>query len=310
MKKYILFIAIAVLLSPLVSYSQPPPGSPDADPFISSLNPEFSASYEYGFDTDLDGGGEFNINRFGTSGDFKKPLSQRMSISLDTNYGFTDYDFSGSTGIAGLNPWGTIHRAGIGVRLNYQLTQKWGITGGPFIRFRGESGADFGDSLTGGGTVGFTYAHNRNLIVGAGIFISNRLEDDVLVVPGGILNWQVTEKFRISSLITGIRTELGPRLQLFYDLGNGFGISATGSYEFQRFRLDNDGVASNGIGDIKVLPVWGSIYYDVSKLLRLEVYSGAGFFGEMELEDDDGDRIIEEDFDTLIFIGGGFRISL
>jgi hypothetical protein len=30
----------------------------------------------------------------------------------------------------------------------------------------------------------------------------------------------------------------------------------------------------------------------------------------MELEDNDGDRIEKEDFDPLVFIGGGIKISL
>lgn len=302
-------ICLIVLLYPMYSYSQPP-GMQEGAPFIKSFNSELSTSYEYGFDTDLDGGGEFNINRFSISGDVKRQLGRQWSMSVDATYGFTDYDFSGSEGLAGLNPWGLINRAGLGFRVNYQINENWGVGGGPFIRFRGESGADFGDSLTGGGTLGFTYSRGRTFLIGAGVFLASRIEDGVLVVPGALFNWQVTEKFRISSLITGVKTELGPRVRLSYDLGGGLGVAATGGYEFGRFRLDNDGVAPGGVGDVKVLPVWGSVYYDVNRALRLEVYSGAGFLGEMELEDRDGDRIEKEDFDTLIFLGGGIRINL
>lgn len=305
----ILLSFLAILFLPAISNSQPP-GVQEGAPFIKSFNSEFSTSYEYGFDTDLDGGGEFNINRFSISGDVKRQLTRQWSMSLDATYGFTDYDFSGSRGLAGLNPWGLINRGGLGFRVNYQINENWGIGGGPFIRFRGESGADFGDSITGGGTLGITYSRGRTFLVGVGAFLASRLEDDVLVVPGAILNWQVTEKFRISSLITGVKTELGPRVRFSYDLGGGLGVAATGGYEFGRFRLDDDGIAPNGIGDVKVLPVWGSIYYDINKALRVEVYSGAGFLGEMELEDNDGDRIEKEDFDTMIFLGGGLRINL
>ncbi len=308
MRIYSIFLVL-ILLYPTIAFPQPP-GVQEGAPFIKSFKSELSSSYEYGFDTDLDGGGEFNINRFSISGDLKRQLGAQWSMSLDATYGFTDYDFSGSKGLAGLNPWGLINRAGLGLRVNYQINENWGVGGGPFIRFRGESGADFGDSLTGGGTLGFTYSRGRTFLVGAGVFIASRLEDDVLVVPGAILNWQITNKLRLSSLITGVKTELGPRVRLSYDLARGFGIAATGGYEFGRFRLDKDGVAPNGVGDVKVLPVWGSIYYDINKALRLEFYSGAGFLGEMELEDRGGDRIEKEDFDTLFFLGGGLRINI
>lgn len=56
--------------------------------------------------------------------------------------------------------------------------------------------------------------------------------------------------------------------------------------------------------------VWESVYYDINESLRLEVYSGAGFLGKMEIEDNNGGRIEKEDFDTIIFLGGGLRINL
>ena len=309
MRRFFIVPVLFILIFPFKSFSQPP-GSEDGVPSFSALSSELTGTYEYGFDTDLDGGGQFNINNFNISGDLKQQLNQRWSVNVDANYGFTDYSFSGSTGLAGLNPWGFINRGSLGFRLNYGINQNWGIGGGPFIRFNGESGADFGESLTYGGTLGFTYARGRTFLIGAGVFLSSRLERDVLVVPGVILNWQVTPKFRISSLLTGVKTELGPRVRLSYDLGRGFGVALTGSYEFQKFRLDDRGEAPNGIGDVKVLPVWGSIYYDITQKLRAEVYSGAGFIGRMELQNSRGKRIVREDFDPLIFIGGGLKLNL
>ena len=271
---------------------------------------ELSANYEYGFDTEIDNGGSFSLNRYSIGVDLKKQIDKQWSISLDAGYSLSDYDFSGSEGFGALDPWDKINKASVGFRVNYQLSRKWGVGAGPFVRFSGESGADFGDSVTYGGTLGFLYTPSRNFFAGAGVFISSRIEDDVLFVPGLLFNWQINEKLRFSSLLTGIRTELGPRVQFNYDIGQGFSTGLSVGYEFQRFRLDDEVIAVNGVGDIKVLPVWGSIYYNLNKVVRLAFYGGAGFLGELELEDSSGDRIEKEDFDTLFFIGGGIRINL
>lgn len=308
MNKFIFFILIGSLLLSFNVFSQPPG---EVGQFQDNdIKYELSANYEYGFDTDIDGGGKFNINRYSIGADFKKQINQKVSISLDTSYNLTDYGFSGDEGFGALDPWDKINRASVGFRLNYQLSRKWGLSAGPFARFAGESGADFGDSMTYGGTIGFLYAPNRNFFVGAGVFISSRIEDDVLVVPGLLFNWQINEKLRLSSLLTGVRTELGPRVQLNYDVGQGFSTGLSVGYEFQRFRLDDEGIAVNGVGDMKVLPVWGSVYYNINSAVRLALYGGAGFLGELELEDSNGDRIQKEDFDTLFFMGMGLRINL
>lgn len=90
-------ILLSPLFYPIPSIAQPP-GVQEGEPFIKGFNSEFSASYEDGFDTDLDGGREFNINRFSISGDLRRQLGRQWSMSLDANYGFTDYDFSGRVG--------------------------------------------------------------------------------------------------------------------------------------------------------------------------------------------------------------------
>lgn len=308
MYKTIFLILVGVIIVPINVFSQPPG---EAGEFQNNdFKYELSASYEYGFDTDIDGGGSFSLNRYNIGVDLKKQIDRQWGISFDAGYTLTDYDFSGSGGFGLLDPWDKINKATAGFRVNYQLSRKWGVGAGPFIRFSGESGADFGDSLTYGGTLGFLYTPSRNFFAGAGVFISSRIEDDVLVVPGLLFNWQINEKLRLSSLLTGIRTELGPRVQMNYDIGNGFSTGLSVGYEFQRFRLDDEGIAVNGVGDIKMLPVWGSIYYNINRAVRLAFYGGAGFLGELELEDSSGDRIEKEDFDTLFFIGGGLRVNL
>ena len=302
MKRYFLSVFLFALIISSTSYSQPT-GSSDV-----SLG--FSTNYEHGFDTDIDAGGEISFNRYSISGSIGKQINERTSLDFNSSYSFTDYEFSGTEGFAGLNPWEGINRASFGFKLNYRLNAKWGITAGPFIRYSGESDADFGDSLTYGGLIGFSYSPNRNFLIGSGVFISSRIEDDVIAFPGLILNWRINDKATLSTLLTGVKSEIGPNVSFKYEIGNGLDASMSVGYEFQRFRLDDSGIAPDGVGDAQVLPVWASIGYDINQNLRFEIYSGLGFLGELELEDSDGDRIDKEDFDTMVFIGTGIKLNL
>ena len=274
------------------------------------LTLDLSTNYEYGFDTNLDGGGNFNINRFSIKGGLKKPIDKKWNISLSTVYSLTNYDFNGNEGLAGLNPWNKINRVAIGFRINHRLNRKWTLNAGPLLRFSGESGSNFGDSLTYGGNIGFIYVPGPNVLIGLGLIINSRLEDDLLVVPGFVFNWKINNKFTLSSLLTGIRTELGPNIKLLYSISSNLRTGINIGYEFERFRLDDKGIANGGIGDIKVLPVWLNLNYDFNPILSFAIYSGIGFLGEMELENSDGERIQKEDFDSLIFVGAGLKVNL
>ncbi|NIP38991.1 MAG: hypothetical protein GWM89_08030 [Candidatus Dadabacteria bacterium] len=273
------------------------------------INLDLTTIYEHGFDTDIDDGGEVSVNRYSVRGTASTNFSKSYGLDINTSYSFTDFDFSGSSGFAGLNPWEGINQARLGFRLKYIINPEWGISSGPFIKYAGEQGADFSDSLTYGGLAGFTYSPSRNFFLGTGVYISSRLEDDVIAYPGLIMNWMVSERLRLSTLLTGVRSELGPRVQINYKVTEKIDTAISTGYEFQRFRLDGDGTAPDGIGEVKVLPVWASIGYGVSDYLRLELYSGLGFIGELELEDSNGSRIDKEDFDTMVFVGLGVKIN-
>lgn len=302
MKKIFIFSILALIVSTTDSFSQ--------NYGSQSASFSFSSNYEHGFDTDIDDGGEISVDRFSIDGSVSKRLNEKTELTFSADYSHTDFDFSGSEGFAGLDPWDQINKYGLGMRINYNLNRNWVLTGGAFIKHAGEDGADFDDSLRYSGFGGFTYAPSRDFMIGTGLFITSRFEENVGVYPGLVLNWNINDRFRLSSLFTGVKSELGPRVQLSYDLGGGFHTGISVGYEFSSFRLDDEGIAPDGVGDVKILPIWASLGYEMNESISFEAYSGLGFFGELELEDSDGDEIAEEDFDTMFFAGGGVKIKL
>lgn len=269
-----------------------------------------SVNMENSFDTDIDDGGSFSFYRFGVNGSAEKIINDRNSINFNIDYSLDSFDFSGSSGFASMDPWDDIHKTGIGMRYTHRFNEKWSFVASPKVTFAGESGSQFSKGLTYRGIGGFTYSFSKDLVIGTGIIATTRIEDDFIAFPGAIVNWRINKRLILSSILSDVRTEMGPRLTLNYILNRDISGSLSLGYEFRRFRLDDEGVAPDGVGDIKLLPVWLTISYALTDYARLEIYTGTSFFGEMEIEDRNGDRIRKEDFDSLIFIGAGVKLEL
>lgn len=304
MRIYIILVFL-IFISANGTFAQPP-----NDYSVSGFKYGFSTNFENTFDTEMDDGGEFSFYRFAIEGSMGRPITPKTSIDVGIDYSYASFDFSGSEGFPALDPWDDINRVGLGATIRHSLNNKWTFLVSPEINFSGEAGAEIGDSLTYRGIAGFTYNINRNLFVGTGIIATTRIEDDFIAFPGAILNWRINEKLILSSIISNVRTELGPRLTLNYFANRKWSGSLSIGYEFRRFRLDDEGVAPDGVGDIKLMPVWVSAGYKLTDYARAEIYTGTAFFGEMELEDRNGDRIEKDDFDPLIFVGAGLKLEL
>ncbi|GJM15409.1 MAG: hypothetical protein DHS20C13_07360 [Thermodesulfobacteriota bacterium] len=269
-----------------------------------------NGNVEHVFNTDIDGGGKFNITRLGFSHDATFTATDKLKITFGSSYNFYHFDFSGSQGFAGLRPWRNVSISNNSMRVTYAVTQKWGVFAMPVISYGAESGAPFFDSFTIGGMAGVSYRFGDNLTVGIGGFVGSRLEDSVIGYPIGFLDWKITERLRLSTLAAGARNDFGPKAELSYDVGSGFKVATSVGYEFTRFRLEKKGNFPRGIGDFKALPLVGRVSYDVNKYLTLNSYGGFLFLGSLEVEDSDGDRIRKEDYDPAPFLGGSITIRL
>lgn len=269
-----------------------------------------NGNVEHMFNTDIDGGGQFNITRLGFNQDAAFTVTERLKVTFGATYNYYNFDFSGSQGFAGLRPWRNINISNNNMRVSYAVNNNWGVFVIPTISYAAEFGAPFWDSFTIGGIAGVSYTTGPRLRIGIGGFIGSRLEDSVIGYPIAYIDWGITEQLRLSTLAAGARNDFGPKAELSYDFLNGLKIATNVGYEFNRFRLDEKGNFPEGIGDLKALPWVGRVSYDVTRYLTVNGYGGLLFLGKLELEDKNGKRISKEDFDTAPFVGGSITIRL
>lgn len=271
---------------------------------------KLNGNVEHMFNTDIDGGGKFNITRLGVNQDAAFTVTERLRVTFGATYNYYNFDFSGNQGFAGLRPWRNVNISNNSMRVTYAVNENWGVFAMPIISYGAEFNAPFWDSFTLGGLAGVSYTTGPDFRIGVGGFVGSRLEDSVIGYPVAFLDWGITEQLRLTTLASGARNDFGPKAELSYDFLNGLKIATNVGYEFNRFRLEKDGNFPKGIGDFKAMPWVGRVSYDLTRYLTVNGYGGLLFFGQLELENKNGKRIRKEDFDTAPFVGGSITIRL
>ena len=261
---------------------------------------------EYSFKSDIDGGGDLNVFRlqFGVTG--RAGLTRDLDLAVHIGYDLDLYDFSGTSAL-GVDPWEDVHTFNVGALLSMQMSNDWTLFGGPVFQIAREDSADLDDSFIGGGVFGATYEVNSSLTVGGGVGVVTQIEDDARVFPVIVLDWEISDDLRLTSKTAGASGRSG--LELVYDFANDWEAAIGGSYEFRRFRLDDDGVAPDGVGEQKSLPIRARLSYRMGDHVVLDLYAGVVTESELELESATGVGIGADDVDPTGLLGFTVRLS-
>lgn len=301
-------ILSSCLLSPTIAMSSDNAGRPQGAP-QSPWSTVVRGGAVYQFDTDLDEGGSYTSGRYNIQVGQNYGWSRRDTATLAFSYTLDSYDFSAGNpdGIAFNSPWENIHTFSISTPLRKGIGDNWTAFLIPSIRSAGESGADFSETITGGGFTGFSYKFSDSLTIGPGLGVFSQLEDSATIFPVLIIKWDITEKLSLDTG-RGLAATQGPGLTLSYKATPKLRLGVGGRYEKLRFRLDEDGSVESGVGEDSSIPVFASCTYSVNRKSSLSFVAGLETNGELKVEDSKGRTIIEEESDSGVFAGLTFNM--
>ncbi|MEM7228066.1 MAG: hypothetical protein AAF432_04545 [Planctomycetota bacterium] len=260
----------------------------------------FSGGGEYFDEVALDrGDGEIESVALGFSLSTRIQLDPDTSLSFGGSYVWEQFDFQGTTGLGGFNPWESINTVELSARLAWDMDNNLTIFGGPVVSYSGEDGADFGDSIYAGGFGGLTYEVNDDLVLGGGVGVTSWLEEDARFFPVIIVEWRIDDRSRITSSNYAIRRGLEYQYDLFDDLTIGGGFS----YSEKRFRLDDSGVAPGGVGEVQRAMLYGKATLRATDDITLDAIAGVALDGDVDLETSTGAGIVSTGVDDQFFVG-------
>jgi hypothetical protein len=272
----------------------------------SEWSPFVRGGYVHQFDSDLEAGANFQVDRLFLQGGVSYAAGPRRRVSFSVGAGSDHYDFSGGLGLAD-DPWGRIDQLRFAVPVTWAFDEQWTLLAVPTLRYYGESGAGSRDSATGGVLAGISYRVNDSLTIGPGVGVLSRLEDRVNVFPILIVDWKITDRLSLETG-RGLGATQGPGLELSYRLSETWNFGVGGRYESLQFRLDDKGPAPNGVGEDRSIPVYASATYSRDRDLRISAVAGMKLNGELRLEDSSGRRLARDDYGSTPFVGATFEI--
>ena len=249
----------------------------------------------------VSGGGDVAVSRYSLTAGSMTPVNDRISLGVGFSYEFDDYNFSRLSNFAVPDPWNKIDRVGLHTSIMYRLSPEWRLFAAPVVQYAGEQGADFGNSLLYGGTVGAVYRPSQTFMIGFGAGVFSRLEETNFF-PAFILSWKITDYLRLgNSFRTGPAGPAG--LELAYTIDHNWETALAGGYRTYRFRLDSSGNVPNGIGETDSWPLFARLSRKLGRGLRLDLYGGAAFGGTLRLENSQGHEIDRTSFNTAPMAG-------
>ncbi len=267
--------------------------------------PRFTSQVQAGFasqvDAELDGGSSFTSSDAYVDLGFRRMIQPRFFIGGNLGLGQKSYDFSGNTNISPSDPWSDIRRVELGLSFTW-IQDQWVFFAAPSLNSYYEQGADMEDALTAGVVTAAIYQVNERLQVGLGLGVAGQVEDDPEVFPFPIITWQITERLRLENG-EGFAATLGPGLGLFYDMTPNWTAGLLGRNSLFRFRLDDEGSASEGVGEESHTALYAHLDYAISASASVSLFAGYQFDGELRLEDKSGDKLAEEEYDQAVVLG-------
>ena len=263
------------------------------------------AGYAWQGTADIDGGGDMSVNRFDVGLLGRIDPLERLRWTNTFFFSVNDYDFGGG-GFASGDPWSTILTMRLATTLRWALNEQWGVFGGGVFIFSPETGANWGDSFSGGGQAGVDFRPRKDLFVSLGVAVISQIEDDARVTPSIILNWLPDESWAVRVGAVPASGGAAAAAEVAYQIAEPVEIGLGLLYNQRRFRLDNSGPVPDGVGEDNSMPLRLRLGWNITPQIGLHLLAGAAFAGEVRIDNRYGNELNKQNYDPAPYLGARF----
>lgn len=265
----------------------------------------FSYTPIYQFETDLDSGGRFDVQRHFLRFDVSRFIDRHWMVGIGLSFDYERWNFSDVTRFAGADLWDEIFRPGISIPIFYSTDNNWRFGIIPSIDFAGASGAETSESMSYGAVLSAAYAFGPNLRLGLGAGVFERL-DQTEAFPFVVINWKINDRLQLTNPFRA--GPVGPAgIELVYTPDERLEMGIGGAYRSYRFRLDDSSAVADGIGQVDFWAPFLRVGWRLGKQVHVDINGGALVGGSITIEDKDANELGETDYDTAPFVGVTLR---
>ena len=261
-------------------------------------SPTFDTTLNYHtvhqFDASINDGGDVGVTRSGLELRWDETITEVDDLAFKFQYQHDDWDFGGTTGLGGQNPFGAIDTIDFGIEWTHKYSEKTSWFFGTMIRSSYEH--DFNEGLIWAGHAGLTHQYSPTLTLGVGAGIMGLVQDDARSFPVFVVNWEINPDLRLTS---NISTRFGGRtgVELVWTGRDDWTLGAGVAYDYSRFSLDDSGIAPSGAAQVTSVPLSLRATYHASPTFDITFLGGVVFAGRIEVIDQSRIEVDAEDFD-------------
>lgn len=252
-------------------------------------------------------GDEFDVELFQYSAGVSVllPLSEELIFSLGGEYRRSQYDFDNLASelpTASDGDIGGLDRYTLSIVAILPRSERTTLLALGNLSAAGDASADFGESLTfvvGGGV---QYALSEQFSVTGGAVVFSRLEDDPKVLPAVGVQWTPNDRWSVS---VGI-----PETAITYAATQDVTIFLTGDADLGDSRLSGDGVLDGAVLRDEGVGLLLGVDWRANAKTSFRLGVGSILGREIEVLDDDGDELFDENLDASVYATAGIELRL
>ena len=249
--------------------------------------------------SDVDDGGESSLTSARFAGALAMNVNEKISFSFLGSYTFNHYDWKE----VATDPWEDIHTVRLTALMHYNLNERWSVFFGPAAGFSAEDGAEISTSDSAGGIAGFGYRPNDRLSLGLAVGVFSRIEDDAAILPVPIVDWRFADDWALHIGFKEVAANGGVGADISYRLNERWELSGGVQFQQRRFRLSDNGSIPDGIGRDRSASVFFEARWEPSSNFALEGLIGVAAGGEYRIEDENGHKLGDTDYDPSALFG-------
>ena len=248
------------------------------------------------FNTSIDNGGNFSVNRYRAAVGVPIRLNDQFVIAGGVTYQMDSYDFGG-----GFNGWGYINTLTVSAMVHYRHDEHWAFYGGPIVRTAAE-GTDWSNATEGGGALAANYIFNDKLRIGGGLVVIGQIEDDAQVMPILTANWKFADDWQLKVGFADLATA-GYGARVTWDFAPKFEWSFDAQSRKSRFRTQNSSFTSGGVGEESAITLTTGITWSPCKCISATGFVGVAAAGHVQSETSNGIQLRNDTYDAAPVLG-------
>jgi hypothetical protein len=186
-----------------------------------------------------------------------------------------------------------------------QVGERWSLFVSPSLAISREFDASWGDALSYGAVGSFSYQFGPRRQLGFGLGVFDRMGKS-RIFPFVSVDWYFNDRLRLTNPLRAGPT--GPAgLELAYQIDKNWEFGVGGAYRSFRFRLDDQGIAPNGIGEQRGTLAFARLQRQFGKKFDLNIYAGAILGGDLRLDNSGNERLVTAEHATAPLLAISFN---